>query len=694
MQKLQSVNGSTYNHVETDTAYGLDGAPAWGNATVVTEDVGGINRLTQTAAFDSCGRAIDVIDPMGRQFHTNYDLDGRILSINRVDIAHPVVTYTYGSSGITNGQVTIVTDNLSGVVQNVSYSGSGSAVGMVSGTTEINGSDNYTVSYTYNVDGDREVVHYQTPQGTIHYDYGDWISGGQDDHRMFRTLTLLDASQQPTGEQFHYVYDAFGRLTSATFAMTPITGQTGYSAAYPAATRGRAFYDLDAGGRVKSVEYYWDTWNANSSSYGSQPILKNSCTYDAYKGLKTTSSFWSNDGNGNWNTNPDRTEQYGYDANLDYLTSVDYGDGLANPQQTWTYDAAGNRATDSAQGNGWTYDNLNRITASPGYTYDSDLAGNRLHRFVSGNAETTYGWDDVNRMTSLSNSSGNWNYAYRADGMRVSKTDGTNLTRFHYDGQMGMQDVDVNGATTTYTNYALGCRGIDRIEKGGSISYPIYDSHGNMISTLAANSGSYSLLNTRSYGAWGDVRSGSTTGDPKGKYCASIGHRHDDESGMTYMRARYYDPQIGQFVSQDPKLQGTNLYRYCNNDPILQVDKTGRDPEINHVGADPNFGNWIRNLLEGVDGIADAQDREVAFREALEEIEEAWHGDANFYFGTTAGVVGAWQMILNVSQSAIEWITTDFDDANLGVSLQGGEGLADLMEEAAEMTVISFEDLG
>jgi len=534
-------------------------------------DGGGI----KTAAFDSCGRAIDVIDPMGRQFHTNYDLDGRILSINRVDVSHPVVTYTYGNSGVLKGQVTSVTDNLSGVVQNVSYGATGVAVGMVTGTSEVNGSDTYSVNYTYNGDGDREVVHYITPQGTIHYDYGDWISGGQDDHRMFRTLTLLDASQQPTGEQFHYVYDAFGRLTSATFAMTPQVGQTTYSAAYPAATRGRAFYDLDAGGRVKSVEYYWDTWNANSSSYGSQPILKNSCTYDDYKGLKTTSSFWSNDGNGNWNTNPDRTEQYGYDANLDYLTSVDYGDGLANPQQTWTYDAAGNRATDSVQGNGWSYDNLNRITASPGYTYDHDLAGNRLHRFVSGNAETTYGWDDINRMTSLVNSSGNWTYAYRADGMRVTKTDGTNLTRFHYDGQMGFQDVDIT-STTTYTNYAIGCRGIDRIEKCGSISYPLYDSHGNMMSTLAAGSGAYSLSNARSYGAWGDVRSGSTIGDPKGRYCASIGHKSDDESGLTYMRARYYEPTNGRFANEDSAKSGQNWFCYCKDDPTNGFDRDGK----------------------------------------------------------------------------------------------------------------------
>lgn len=61
-----------------------------------------------------------------------------------------------------------------------------------------------------------------------------------------------------------------------------------------------------------------------------------------------------------------RSERYGYDANLDYLTSANYGDGLANQAQTWTYDAAGNRASDSANSGTWSYDNLNRMTASLG----------------------------------------------------------------------------------------------------------------------------------------------------------------------------------------------------------------------------------------------------------------------------------------------------------------------------------------
>ena len=51
----------------------------------------------------------------------------------------------------------------------------------------------------------------------------------------------------------------------------------------------------------------------------------------------------------------------------------DYCDGLANATPNWTYDAAGNRASDSTVSGSWTYDNLNRITASPGYTYMAEI---------------------------------------------------------------------------------------------------------------------------------------------------------------------------------------------------------------------------------------------------------------------------------------------------------------------------------
>ena len=205
-------------------------------------------------------------------------------------------------------------------------------------------------------------------------------------------------------------------------------------------------------------------------------------------------------------TTLERTETYGYDAQLDTLTSASYGDGLPNASASWSYDAAGNR-------NDSVCDNLNRATALGGAAVTNDVLGNRLTK-----GGVTYGWDVLNRLTSLSGgvSAG---YAYRADGMRVSKLAGGVATRYRHDGQMGMEDVETQGANTVVTRYGLGARGVDMIERTGggttTTGFPLYDAHGNNVATLSRSGAGYSVNDRRSYDAWGKVRAQQSGGDPK-----------------------------------------------------------------------------------------------------------------------------------------------------------------------------------
>ncbi|MBQ4631249.1 MAG: RHS repeat-associated core domain-containing protein, partial [Clostridia bacterium] len=53
------------------------------------------------------------------------------------------------------------------------------------------------------------------------------------------------------------------------------------------------------------------------------------------------------------------------------------------------------------------------------------------------------------------------------------------------------------------------------------------------------------------------------------------GEYHDKESGFIYLRARYYDPETGRFISEDPAMDGTNWYVYCSNNPVMFVDPCG-----------------------------------------------------------------------------------------------------------------------
>ena len=60
------------------------------------------------------------------------------------------------------------------------------------------------------------------------------------------------------------------------------------------------------------------------------------------------------------------------------------------------------------------------------------------------------------------------------------------------------------------------------------------------------------------------------------------GYYYDAETGLYYLRARYYDPETGRFISQDDisylaptHLSGLNLYAYCNDNPVSNIDPNG-----------------------------------------------------------------------------------------------------------------------
>ncbi|MBK6781264.1 MAG: RHS repeat-associated core domain-containing protein [Gemmatimonadetes bacterium] len=73
------------------------------------------------------------------------------------------------------------------------------------------------------------------------------------------------------------------------------------------------------------------------------------------------------------------------------------------------------------------------------------------------------------------------------------------------------------------------------------------------------------------------------------------GREYDSESGLYYMRARYYDPALGRWISEDPigVEGGHNLFGYSGNDPVNVVDPWGLDPLCGE--------GWVQIVTRGVD---------------------------------------------------------------------------------------------
>ncbi len=237
-------------------------------------------------------------------------------------------------------------------------------------------------------------------------------------------------------------------------------------------------------------------------------------------------------------------------------------------------------------------DNLNRATTIGGVSRTYDDLGNTL---TIGSSKTMT-WDVLNRMASYSSSPTFESYTYRADGLRVAKYQTTNPgvhTDYAYDGQMPVEEFYYRSTYPILTmlkfiRYGLGARGIERIERTTAsnvvtVGYPIYDAHGNNVATLQASGGSCTLSDQRGYDVWGGIRTGAVTGEPNARYCANLGHLQDDESGFVYMRARYYEPEIGRFLTEDPASQGWNWYTYCGNRPTSRCDDSGMNDTSDFV---------------------------------------------------------------------------------------------------------------
>ena len=94
------------------------------------------------------------------------------------------------------------------------------------------------------------------------------------------------------------------------------------------------------------------------------------------------------------------------------------------------------------------------------------------------------------------------------------------------------------------------------------------DAHGN---TDASYDGT-KTVKRYTYDAYGNAIRDNGEDDNPYRYC---GENYDEETGLYYLRARYYDPSIGRFMSEDPAQDGLNWYVYCGNNPVMYIDPMG-----------------------------------------------------------------------------------------------------------------------
>jgi RHS repeat-associated protein len=271
------------------------------------------------------------------------------------------------------------------------------------------------------------------------------------------------------------------------------------------------------------------------------------------------------------------------------------GDSTTLQTTNYTYDVVGNRTDNSP-----TLIPGNRLTSWLGFTLAYDSVGNLVHKQKAGFDQYLY-WNSIGQLDSVKTNGTLVSFGYDGFGRRVRKTVGAMVWHFYYDGQQLLMRDSLTRHAAVFTYYP----GADRphsVRGGGP---------GNLQQYFVTEIGAGSV--------WGEIDS---TGAvlrryryaPFGTLTDSLnpvsslrftGREYDTETQLYYYRARYYDPSLARFISEDPVglNGGINQYAYAANDPIDHADPTGKGC-IWVSGAtgytyDPGLGVYVLTIYGG-----------------------------------------------------------------------------------------------
>jgi len=261
------------------------------------------------------------------------------------------------------------------------------------------------------------------------------------------------------------------------------------------------------------------------------------------------------------------TISYEYDP-LNRLTAADYSDGS---YFHYSYDPVGNRLEETLPGgtNTYTYDQANRLTAVNGLAYTWDANGNLI-----ADAVYTYAYNQANRLVSVASGGVEVvSYVYNGLGDRLVETTNGETTYFTMDLNRGLTQALADGEYT----YLYGNGRIARTNQSGA-GYYLADALGSV--RLVVDAAGEVVLAQR-YAPYGTVLSSAGGG---GSGYGVTGEWGAAESGLTYLRARWYAPETGRFIQQDPFSgiplgpQSFNGYSYAVNNPVRYLDASGKCP--------------------------------------------------------------------------------------------------------------------
>ena len=403
-----------------------------------------------------------------------------------------------------------------------------------------------TVNYLY--DSLDRLTTKATPEGTLSYTY--FPTG--------KVETI--ASSNANGASVAYTYDDLNRLGTVVDNSLPGNNTTSYA------------YDPAS--------------NLSTATYPNG--LQSAMTYDALNritGLATQNSgyLYQRGATGNLTS---ATELNGRAINWTYdgiyrLTNeaVSADTDNVNGSVAYSLDPVGNRLSDTSSLAGINSGSFGYNADDEVNTETYDANGNTL---FTGGKNFTY--DSENHLTGMNVSGTAISIIYDAFGNRVAKTVNGITTKYLVEddvnptGYPQVLDELTNGAVTRTYTYGLQRISEDQtIDGAWTPSFYGYDGGGN-VRQLTNSAGT--VTDTYEYDAFGNKI--NSTGATPNNFLYR-GEQYDPDLALYYLRARYYNPATGRFMSRDPldgngyDPQTLHKYLYAGGDPVNASDPTGRE---------------------------------------------------------------------------------------------------------------------
>ncbi len=610
---------------------------AW-NGTRITSINDDGNEITIETELDKLGKKVRYNDPDMGEWRYIYDANGNLIS--QRDAKENTIEFEYDKlNRITKKDYPTGSDT----IYHYDEEGHGYAFGRLTSVTYAGGSESYSYDERGRVISETKIINGKSRILETEYDSID---------RVVKHI-------YPDNEEVIYTYDDYGNLYS-------LSGNYHYVDEINYTPLGKVSY-ISYGNGISTIYDYYDTgweYDYSADTYYSYrlreiitnpPDILNMCyEYDRVDNVLVKRNL----------NNFFYTEMYNYD-DLDRLKSANsflYG------YKSYEYDRINNIIEKDGRSYVNHGDKSHAITDDGRYTYSYDANGNMVsrsdgrvieydydNRIVSISDEGIFGYDsETNRISKYENGITTLYFfpQYEEDYRDGEQT--PNVVKYYFanNGRIARWSTDDGllyfhtdhlGSSVSFTDDSGELIGVFKYEPYGYevvgytigeipnnlfIEYEIIESSEEYLARDTLNTGDMVIIEREAdvsfvagekivLGVGLTVRNGANVHltinpsftepitDIRIKYLFT--GKEKDGNGFYYYGARYYDSELGGFISPDTVLDGLNRYTYCHDNPVKYVDPTGHGIIDNYIGRlrnDPELsvGNYLSDIGWDRDG--------------------------------------------------------------------------------------------